>query len=202
MPVTSRNQILIGISALIVIAVAAGIAVAMRTSSAERTQWLITHGSASATLTGEPGSSGSLVLSDPDASVLLFTDRPERRTATMALIDLAQQWEDVFASSSPNAALVDDTTGDAMAVLTLGQPTVSADTVTFPVTIIDARRDSGSDRVLGQVHLFIDPPAARLTDFHETPMVTPAGPGPIPYVGGPSTGSGAPTMPTVGPPAS
>jgi uncharacterized Zn-binding protein involved in type VI secretion len=37
------------------------------------------------------------------------------------------------------------------------------------------------------------PPAARLTDFHECPMVTP-GPVPIPHVGGPVTGPGAPNV--------
>jgi uncharacterized Zn-binding protein involved in type VI secretion len=37
------------------------------------------------------------------------------------------------------------------------------------------------------------PPAARLTDFHECPMTTPAIP-PIPHVGGPIVGPGAPTV--------
>jgi uncharacterized Zn-binding protein involved in type VI secretion len=37
------------------------------------------------------------------------------------------------------------------------------------------------------------PPAARLTDFHQCPMVTPAVP-PIPHVGGPITGPGEPTV--------
>src|SRR3954468_8386837 len=37
------------------------------------------------------------------------------------------------------------------------------------------------------------PPAARLTDFHQCPMVTPAVP-PIPHVGGPISGPGCPTV--------
>src|ERR1044072_2068302 len=37
------------------------------------------------------------------------------------------------------------------------------------------------------------PPAARLTDFHECPMVTPGEP-PVPHVGGPVTGPGEPTV--------
>ena len=37
------------------------------------------------------------------------------------------------------------------------------------------------------------PPAARLTDFHECPMEDPA-PVPIPHVGGPIVGPGAPTV--------
>jgi uncharacterized Zn-binding protein involved in type VI secretion len=37
------------------------------------------------------------------------------------------------------------------------------------------------------------PPAARLTDFHQCPMQTPAVP-PIPHVGGPVVGPGAPTV--------
>jgi uncharacterized Zn-binding protein involved in type VI secretion len=37
------------------------------------------------------------------------------------------------------------------------------------------------------------PPAARLTDFHQCPLVTPGLP-PIPHVGGPIAGPGAPTV--------
>src|SRR5256885_2625785 len=37
------------------------------------------------------------------------------------------------------------------------------------------------------------PPAARLTDMHQCPMVTPGLP-PIPHVGGPIAGPGAPTV--------
>ncbi|MET3026577.1 PAAR domain-containing protein [Flavobacterium sp. UW10123] len=37
------------------------------------------------------------------------------------------------------------------------------------------------------------PPAARLTDFHQCPMVTPGLP-PIPHVGGPIVGPCAPTV--------
>ena len=38
------------------------------------------------------------------------------------------------------------------------------------------------------------PPAARLTDFHECPMETPAVPVPIPHVGGPIVGPGTPNV--------
>ena len=44
-------------------------------------------------------------------------------------------------------------------------------------------------------------PAARLTDLHVCPMVTPAGPAPVPHVGGPITGPGAPTVLIGGVPA-
>ena len=37
-------------------------------------------------------------------------------------------------------------------------------------------------------------PAARLADMHMCPMMTPAGPAPIPHVGGPVSGPGAPTV--------
>lgn len=44
------------------------------------------------------------------------------------------------------------------------------------------------------------PPAARLTDFHECPMVTPTVP-PTPHVGGPIVGPGEPTVLICGLPA-
>ncbi len=45
------------------------------------------------------------------------------------------------------------------------------------------------------------PPAARLTDFHQCPQQTPASPAPIPHVGGPILGPGAPTVLVGGLPA-
>ncbi len=44
------------------------------------------------------------------------------------------------------------------------------------------------------------PPAARLTDMHQCPMVTPSVP-PIPHVGGPIIGPGMPTVLICGLPA-
>ncbi len=44
-------------------------------------------------------------------------------------------------------------------------------------------------------------PAARLTDMHVCPMVTMVGPVPVPHVGGPVTGPGAPTILIGGMPA-
>lgn len=41
------------------------------------------------------------------------------------------------------------------------------------------------------------PPAARLTDMHVCPLVTPGVP-PIPHVGGPISGPGAPTVMSMG----
>ena len=38
------------------------------------------------------------------------------------------------------------------------------------------------------------PPAARVTDMHTCPMVTQAGPVPVPHVGGPLLPPGAPTV--------
>lgn len=38
------------------------------------------------------------------------------------------------------------------------------------------------------------PPAARITDFHQCPMSTPAGPVQVPHVGGPIAGPGAVTV--------
>lgn len=205
---SGRIQILAGSLALVAIAALAGIALAVRGSAPSETEWLITYGARSAGLTGDEGGQGTLEFTTSDSSVLLFSDRPERLTATLSISELAAQWEDAFSSSAPNAALVDDATGDAVAVLTLGRPTVAGDQVTFPVTILDLTGDPSTMLQRG-AHLFIDPPAARLTDFHECPMVTP-GPVPIPSVGGPASGPGAPSgiqqsiapsdLITVGPP--
>jgi len=45
------------------------------------------------------------------------------------------------------------------------------------------------------------PPAARITDFHQCPMQTPAFPAPVPHVGGPISGPCTPTVLVGGLPA-
>jgi hypothetical protein len=170
----------------------------MRSSETRsETEWLLTHGAQSAQLEiDDSGEAGMLTLQRPDSTVLMFTDRPERRTATIDLASLVDQWSGVFSSSAPNAALVDDATGDAVAVIALGQPELAVDAVTFPVAITELSEDMSERRLVAGVHLFIDPPAARLTDFHEAPM--PNFTVPIPHVGGTDSNPG--TLPEPPPP--
>lgn len=173
-----KAPLIAGGAALTVIIVAASAWLIGRSLQAPTSvQWLLTYGAGSATLTVEESGTGTLRLGEPDSTVLMFSDRPERRTATISIPALAAAWDTWFASSAPNAALVDDASGDALAVVTLGRPTVEPDGVSFPVSDVTPDQAAGAVASDGPVHLFIDPPAARLTDFHETPMVTPSMPG-------------------------
>lgn len=173
---TTLSRIVLALVAFLVgiLAISAVFLFGQTTKQTQVDEWLFTYGATSAELdVNQADRSGQLRLVQPDATLLMFTDRPERRTATIAIDSLAAQWDQVFATSAPNAALVDDSSGDAVAVLTLARPQVADDSVIFPVTITELPARSVSRQWDQGVHLFIDPPAARLTDFHEVPMANP-----------------------------
>lgn len=125
-----------------------------------------------------------------DPQTLWFTDRPQRLSGVMATDILVEQWPQYFETSQPNAALtyrVSPTpqSPPAPVAVELGVPEQSDDTVRFPITGLTEADLPAGGIVLEGPRLFIDPPAARLTDFHESPMLVPAVPQ-IPRVGGPT----------------
>ena len=180
-----RRTVLAGSFALVLVAgLAGGWLLTTTIDQNSEPQWLLSHGSSSAVV--EQGRSGetTLTLAEPDPTVLMFTDRPERNTATLDLDSLINQWSDAFGDDPPNAALVDDASGDALAVLTLSKPRRDGDALTFTVLGLDIQPDVEGTLDAG-AHLFIDPPAARLTNFHQMPMSTPLPAPMIPDPGGP-----------------
>jgi len=168
-----RRTVLTGSFALVLVAgLAGGWLLTTTIDQNSEPQWLLSHGSSSAVVAQGRSGETTLTLAEPDPTVLMFTDRPERNTATLDLDSLINQWSDAFGDDPPNAALVDDASGDALAVLTLSKPRRDGDALTFTVLGLDIQPgvvgtlDSGA-------HLFIDPPAARLTNFHQVPMSNP-----------------------------
>ena len=188
-----RRTVLTGSFALVLVAgLAGGWLLTTTIDQNSEPQWLLSHGSSSAVVAQGRSGETTLTLAEPDPTVLMFTDRPERNTATLDLDSLINQWSDAFGDDPPNAALVDDASGDALAVLTLSEPRRVGDALTFTVLGLDIQ--PGVEGTLNSgAHLFIDPPAARLTNFHQMPLSTPA-PAPVPTVGGPILGPEGPNF--------
>jgi hypothetical protein len=124
------------------------------------------------TLTPSSGGSLLLVLKNPSARVISFTDRPERRAGSEPVKTFVSKWTSRFASSAPNAAieLADRGNHEDVLVVTLEKPTfdAKAKTVTYRVKRLTGkgtagltdfinRRDKRLPRSFGHVSLFIDP---------------------------------------------
>ena len=145
-------------------------------------EWLLVHSSTSAKIVTTSDDGSLLTLSQPDNSVLMFTDRPERRTALISVHEMMSDWDAWFAGDPPNAALSDGSEDPNFVVMTLSNPRRLANKdLQFNITVDTNEPMNLVSDATGEVHLFIDPPAARLTDFHQAPMSTPAGPVVIPW---------------------
>lgn len=164
---------------------------------------LIVMSAGSARVTTDAAQQATLQLRDVDSQALWFTDRPQRSAGSMLTDMLVANWPTYFASSQPNAAIVhrsQPATRAAPVPVILADPTPTAKGVRFTVTALDDAQLPPDGTELSGVRLFIDPPAARLTDFHEAPMVNPQVPS-IPQVGGPDSDSATPPGPGAGLPA-
>lgn len=161
------------VAAIVLVALSLGslltVAIAWSTSR-DAPQWLLTHTSGAAELEMQSETQGTLRLSEPNEEFFLFTDRPERRTAALSIPALIDQWSDVFGDDPPNAALVHGDDGYPVAILELTSPARAAGHLSFDARVVSTPGGPVPDVLSGGVHLFIDPPAARLTDFRECPM--------------------------------
>jgi hypothetical protein len=153
----------LGLGSLLTVAIA-------WSTSRDEPQWLLTHTSGAAEMEMQSKTQGTLRLSEPNEEFFLFTDRPERRTAELAIPALIDQWSDVFGNDPPNAALVHGDDGHPVAILELTSPESVDGDLSFEVRVVSTPAGPLPDSLSGGVHLFIDPPAARLTDFRQCPM--------------------------------
>ena len=145
-------------------------------------EWLLAHSSASASISMDAEGGTTLTLFGPDKSIAMFTDRPERQTALISVEEMITNWDTWFAGDPPNAALSDGSQDPNFIVMTLSSPQqLESGDLQFVVTLDSQKSETPAIRSGGEVHLFIDPPAARLTEFHQAPMSTPAGPVVIPW---------------------
>lgn len=103
----------------------------------------------------------SLELTGVQTDVSAFADRPARSTDDEPLADLVDGWaEEGFVDDPPNAAVVTRSDrGQRTAVVQLGQPVLSGDTLTFPATRLEAGVTGGAT-----ARLHSDPAVAELVE--------------------------------------
>lgn len=128
--------------ALWVIAVVAAAAVVLGAvwwnvarSQSSAPKWLFSHTADEGSLIENPDGTYTLTLTGIDPHVMAFTDRPDRDSAIMSTASLVHGWRSLFATSPPNAVLVEHNAqgGADSVVLTLTNPRLTApSTETFP----------------------------------------------------------------------
>lgn len=126
-----------------------------------------------------------LLLKQVDPHTLWFTDRPMRKAGFLETKKFIANWSNAFGGDSPNAGLVHaeisvDSNGQhvplAIELISPVLDSVNGD-IRFQILLLNTSADNQSKNSIAlkaqsfsQVHLFIDPPAARLMDFHEAPI--------------------------------
>ncbi len=136
----------------------------------EKPSWLFSATAGSGAYVSDPAGGSTLTLTNVDADVTGFTDRPDRDTVIFPAAKLAEAWPTLFADSEPNAVLVTrDASGVASSyVLTVSDPVVTGSTMRFSAQIV-AGKDHSSQlpgmtqapsmqpaATFGAVSLFID----------------------------------------------
>lgn len=98
-----------------------------------------------------------------DPTVVAFTDRPDRDTATLSVQQMTNAWATMFASSAPNAVLVEHsrTSGPDSLVLEFFDPVFSETTMTYTVRILaDEQNPTSVDGVGLGNEQYAEPPTA------------------------------------------
>jgi hypothetical protein len=114
-------------------------------SAADATpSWLFSETAGGGTYAEHADGTATLTLTDVDADVTGFTDRPDRDTVVFPAAKLVEAWPTLFADSPPNAVLVTrDSSGAASSyVLTLTDPSVDGSTMTFTAAIVQGKDHS------------------------------------------------------------
>ncbi len=117
-----------------------------------------------------------LVMKNIDPFILWFTDRPIRQAGFTPVKKFIANWHTAFAEVPPNAGMVylnmkKDKIGAPQPVaVELRHPHWKNKQLIFSIKFLTEKVNLSQGKTLRHVHLFIDPPAARLTDFHECPM--------------------------------
>lgn len=106
------------------LAVAAGLWWTFDQGQDESPNWLFSHTATAGTLMENEDGGYTLTLTGIDPHVMAFTDRPVRDSAIVATTALVDAWPTLFATSPPNAVLVEhNAQGDAdSVVMTLTNP--------------------------------------------------------------------------------
>jgi hypothetical protein len=98
-----------------------------------------------------------LVLEGIDAHTIMFSDRPDRLTDVVDTAAIAEQWDELFADSAPNAVLVehrpDGETDSLVVVLTNPVLDLAGGTLSYDIEVLaDEDHPDAIDGLTGDVH--------------------------------------------------
>ncbi|MSO27309.1 MAG: hypothetical protein EXQ60_04500, partial [Candidatus Nanopelagicales bacterium] len=129
-----------GIVVVAVLIAAAGVwAIAKPASNTSAGQsWLFSQSADGGFLSKNADGSYTLTLTDVDPHTLAFTDRPARLAKVLSTTSVVNSWNYLFAGDAPNAVLVELNPAGAedSVVMTLGNPTMTGNVVSYPATIL------------------------------------------------------------------
>lgn len=164
----SRRRVLVTMVVVVVVVGAAGFAIGGWTQSgsdaaATEPSWLLSQTAETGTMTPNGDGTYQLVLDGVDPNVVAFTDRPDRDTAIMSVQNLASSWATMFASSAPNAVLVEHApTGEANTVVVeLFDPKVNGNSMSYTaVVLFDENQTMAPDGFGMGMTQHVEPPAS------------------------------------------
>ena len=127
------------------------VAVNFYNSNQEQPEWLMVMKAAQGEFQESTGGDYTLTLTGVEPDLLAFTDRPERQAQRWDTTEFLDNWAGEFDTDPPNAVI---SAGNGEAAITINDPEVSGDTVTFTATPLPGQ--TLPTGVVNQPTLFID----------------------------------------------
>jgi hypothetical protein len=117
-------------------------------------EWLFSQTADGGSFTPNDDGSYTLTLTGVDPYVTAFTDRPVRDSKILALSEFIGAWPGAFASSAPNAVLVEHNSSGASnsTVVTLNAPMLVEDVLTFRATVVSEKPSQTLANIAGNLH--------------------------------------------------
>ena len=137
---TKREGWIAGIVVAAVLLAAAGVWVVAKpaSDSSAGESWLFSQSADGGFLSKNADGSYTLALTGVDPNTLAFTDRPVRSAKVLSTSSVVKSWNESFGGDAPNAVLVELNPAGAedSVVMTLGNPTMTGNVVSYPATIL------------------------------------------------------------------
>lgn len=153
-----------GLLALIcLLGVVSGVArLVMGSDDSDEVSWLYSQTAESGEIDDLGGGRYHIVMRGVDFHTIQFSDRPDRLVEIIDTADLVKQWDTLFATSSPNAVLVehepDGSTDSLVVVLEKPHFDYATDELTYEATILADELHPERLKKLANAHM--DPPVA------------------------------------------
>ena len=124
---------------------------------ADDVSWLFSQTSDSGRLELTDSGATRLVMSGVDLHTIMFADRPDRSVEVIATATITEQWDEMFASSAPNAVLVehepDGPTDSLVVILSSPDLDIATGTLSYNIEVLaDEDHPDSISELTGNVH--------------------------------------------------